>query len=200
MYADNCLFMPFFIGKKACSQMPLRRERVPRGIERVLWKNTLISCVILLSEDVGVDVQLTDALKKYVNEKLGGALSKVGKKVSRCDVTLNVDKNPSIEKNQEIEIVLSVKGTVLRTKEKTHDMYASIDAASDSVKRKLRKYKEKIIDAHRAGRPEAADFDSGEIEVCYLLQCVHALEMERGLTGRLVWLCHFEVVVVFSVL
>ena len=26
----------FFIGKKACSQMPLRRERVPRGIERVL--------------------------------------------------------------------------------------------------------------------------------------------------------------------
>lgn len=110
-------------------------------------------------------LQLTDALKDYVNEKLGSALSKVGRKVTRCDVTLNVDKNPSIEKNQEIEVVLSVKGTILRTKETTHDMYASIDAASDAVKRKLRKYKEKIIDAHRAGRPEAADFDAGEIEV-----------------------------------
>jgi ribosomal subunit interface protein len=112
-----------------------------------------------------LDAQLTDALKDYVNEKLGSALSKVGRKVTRCDVTLNVDKNPSIEKNQEIEVVLSVKGTILRTKETTHDMYASIDAASDAVKRKLRKYKEKIIDAHRAGRPEAADFDAGEIEV-----------------------------------
>lgn len=110
-------------------------------------------------------MQLTDALKGYVNDKLGNALSKVGRKVTRCDVTLNVDKNPSIQKNQEIEIVLSVKGTILRTKETTHDMYASIDAAADSVKRKLRKYKERIIDAHRAGRPEAADFDDGEIEV-----------------------------------
>lgn len=112
----------------------------------------------------GTNIELTDALKDYVNEKLGSALSKVGRKVTRCDVTLNVDKNPSIEKNQEIEVVLSVKGTILRTKETTHDMYASIDAASDAVKRKLRKYKEKIIDAHRAGRPEAADFDAGEIE------------------------------------
>lgn len=85
--------------------------------------------------------------------------------VTGCDVTLKVDKNPSVEKNQEIEIVMSVKGTVLRTKEASHDMYASIDAAADSVKRKLRKYKEKIIDAHRAGKPEASDFDTSEIEV-----------------------------------
>ena len=111
--------------------------------------------------------QLTDALKSAVNEKIGNALSKVGKKVTRCDVMLTVNKNPSIEKNQEIEVVISVKGAMLRTKETEHDMYASIDAAADSVKRKLRKYKERIIDAHRAGRPEAADFDAGEIEVVH---------------------------------
>lgn len=112
----------------------------------------------------GTNIELTDALKSAVNEKIGNALSKVGKKVTRCDVMLTVNKNPSIEKNQEIEVVISVKGAMLRTKETEHDMYASIDAAADSVKRKLRKYKERIIDAHRAGRPEAADFDAGEIE------------------------------------
>jgi len=112
----------------------------------------------------GTNIELTDALKKYVNDKVGSAIDKVGKKVTGCDVTLKVDKNPSVEKNQEIEIVMSVKGTVLRTKEASHDMYASIDAAADSVKRKLRKYKEKIIDAHRAGKPEASDFDTSEIE------------------------------------
>lgn len=112
----------------------------------------------------GTNIELTQALKDYVNDKIGNALSKVGRKVTRCDVTLTVDKNPSVELSQGIETVISVKGAVLRSKETTHDMYASIDAAADSVKRKLRKYKEKIIDAHRAGRPEGADFDADEIE------------------------------------
>ena len=109
--------------------------------------------------------QLTAALKAYVNDKVGGAMEKLGKKVISCNVMLTVDKNPSIEKNQAIEVVINVKGTTLRTKELTHDMYASIDAAADSVKRKLRKYKEKIIDAHRTGRPEGAGFDASEIQV-----------------------------------
>ena len=68
--------------------------------------------------------QLTQSLKDYVNDKLGSALSKVGRKVVSCNVVLSVHKNPSIEKNQELEVVINVKGTTLRTKEKTHDMYA----------------------------------------------------------------------------
>jgi putative sigma-54 modulation protein len=109
--------------------------------------------------------QLTAALKAYVNDKVGGAMEKLGKKVISCNAMLTVDKNPSIEKNQAIEVVINVKGATLRTKVLTHDMYASIDAAADSVKRKLRKYKEKIIDAHRTGRPEGAGFDDSEIQV-----------------------------------
>ncbi len=73
---------------------------------------------------------------------MSAALSKLGKKVTRCDVHLVVDKNPSIDKPATAEVVLSVKGTVIRTSKNTHDMYASIDAVGDSVKRKLRKYKE----------------------------------------------------------
>ena len=166
--------------------LPLARSRgvavccpVDPACERVVW--SVAACVFERAERelhavfcgagslrVGVCAeQLTDALKKAVNEKLGNALAKVGRKVTRCDVMLTVNKNPSIEKNQEIEVVISVKGAMLRTKETEHDMYASIDAAADSVKRKLRKYKERIIDAHRAGRPEAADFDAGEIEVVH---------------------------------
>jgi hypothetical protein len=55
--------------------------------------------------------------------------------------------------------------------------YASIDSACDSVKRKLRKYKERIIDAHRAGRPEAADFDAGEIEVFFIFCFTRVIEV-----------------------
>jgi len=37
---------------------------------------------------------------------------------------LTVNKNPSVEKNQEIEVVMSVKGTTIRIKECSQDMYA----------------------------------------------------------------------------
>jgi len=112
----------------------------------------------------GNNLELTPAIKDYCTDKMSAALSKVGRKVTKCDVHLVVDKNPSIEKPATAEVVLSVKGTIIRTSKNTHDMYASIDAVGDSVKRKLRKYKERIIDAHRQGKPEAEGFDLEEIE------------------------------------
>jgi len=48
--------------------------------------------------------QLTPAIKTYVTEKLGNALSKVGRRVTRCECTLNIDKNPSIDKPAKIEV------------------------------------------------------------------------------------------------
>lgn len=60
--------------------------------------------------------------------------------------------------------MFTVKGNVMRASEKTHDMYASIDKVTDSMKRKLRKFKERVIDAHRQGKPEATDFELDEIE------------------------------------
>eukprot|EP00961_Rhodomonas_salina_P216443 2923680-Rhodomonas_salina.5 len=84
---------------------------------------------------------------------MSSALAKLGKKVTKCDVHLVVDKNPSIEKPAAAEVVLSVKGTIIRTSKQTHDMYASIDAVSDSVKRKLRKYKEVSCPARSSFHP-----------------------------------------------
>lgn len=112
----------------------------------------------------GNNIELTDALKQYATEKLSSTLSKVGRRVTKCEVHLTVDKNPTVEKPQTAEVVVSVKGTVIRAAKKSHDMYASLDEVSDSVRRKLRKYKERIIDAHRQGKPEADDFDLSEIE------------------------------------
>ncbi|KAJ1475681.1 ribosomal protein S30Ae/sigma 54 modulation protein [Baffinella frigidus] len=112
----------------------------------------------------GVNIELTPAIKTYVTDKVGNALSKVGRRVTRCEATLTVNKNPSIEKPAQIEIVYTVKGNVMRSSETTHDMYASIDKVVDSMRRKLRNYKERIIDAHRQSKPLAADFDDAEIE------------------------------------
>jgi uncharacterized protein with PIN domain len=37
--------------------------------------------------------QLTEALKKKVNDKIGNALSKVSRKLTRCNVMLTTNKN-----------------------------------------------------------------------------------------------------------
>ena len=68
--------------------------------------------------------------------------------MTKCDIHLVVDKNPSIEKPATAEVVVSVKGTIIRASKNTHDMYASIDAVGDSVRRKLRKYKEVKSELH----------------------------------------------------
>ena len=51
-------------------------------------------------------------------------LYQVSRKLTSCNVMLTVNKNPSVEKNQEIEVVMSVKGTTIRIKECSQDMYA----------------------------------------------------------------------------
>mmetsp|Transcript_72629 Transcript_72629/g.151676 ORF Transcript_72629/g.151676 Transcript_72629/m.151676 type:complete len:268 (+) Transcript_72629:143-946(+) len=142
---------------------PLAAARV-HGMRNLATTTKMGQAVNVPITVTGNNLELTPAIKDYCTDKMSNALSKVGRKVTRCDVHLVVDKNPAVEKPATAEVVVSVKGTVLRASKKTHDMYASIDEVSDSMKRKLRKYKERIIDAHRQGKPEAEGYDDTDIE------------------------------------
>jgi len=104
----------------------------------------------------GNNIEVTPAIRDYVNSKIGLALSKVGKRVTKCDVHIIYDKNPSITNPAHAEVTLFAKGQTIRASKKTHDMYASIDEVSDMVRSKLVKYKERIIDSHRKGALEPA--------------------------------------------
>mmetsp|Transcript_22594 Transcript_22594/g.55723 ORF Transcript_22594/g.55723 Transcript_22594/m.55723 type:complete len:261 (+) Transcript_22594:125-907(+) len=105
----------------------------------------------------GNNIDVTPALKNYVNDKMGKALAKVGGRVTKCEVHLVHDKNPAVPEPNHVEVTLFAKGAMIRASKNTPDMYATIDEVSDTIKRKLRKYKERAIDSHRQGKPEAAD-------------------------------------------
>ena len=49
------------------------------------------------------------------------------------------------------EVVTYLKGTVIRCAEETADMYASIDAVTDRLSQKLRKYKERRLEGYHGG-------------------------------------------------
>uniref|UniRef100_A0A6T8LT77 Sigma 54 modulation/S30EA ribosomal protein C-terminal domain-containing protein n=1 Tax=Hemiselmis andersenii TaxID=464988 RepID=A0A6T8LT77_HEMAN len=113
----------------------------------------------------GNNIEVTPAIKDYVNKKFGKALDKVGKQVTKCDVHLIYDQNPAISTPNHVEVTLFAKGATIRAHKNNDDMYATIDEVSDTIKRKLRKYKERIIDTHRQGKAEAQGVTEEEISM-----------------------------------
>lgn len=95
----------------------------------------------------GKNVEVTDALRKYVEEKLGKA-EKHSRHILEVNVELCVAKNPRIKNNQQVNVTTSVNGLMLRAEESSVNMYAAIDLVADKLERQLQKYERK-----RADRP-----------------------------------------------
>ncbi len=90
----------------------------------------------------GHHVDLTDALRNYVEEKLG-RLERFFDKVGNVHVILSVEKN-----RQKAEATMHVNGADLFANAEDENMYAAIDALSDKLYRQLKKHKEKITSHH----------------------------------------------------
>ena len=54
-----------------------------------------------------------------------------------------VEHNPSINESQVAEATVWTKGPVLRARESSTDMYASIDLVADKLERQVKRYREK---------------------------------------------------------
>lgn len=100
----------------------------------------------------GNNIDVTPALNEYVSTKLDKIVGKISTSaISECDVHLTVNKNPKVKENHRAEVVTYLKGTVIRCAEDTADMYASIDAVTDRLAQKLRKYKERRLEGYHGG-------------------------------------------------
>lgn len=101
----------------------------------------------------GNNIDVTPSLKEYVNNKLGKIIDKLSGSgaVQECDVHLTVNKNPKVKEGHKVEIVTSLKGTVFRCAQNSPDMYESIDAVADRLKRKLSDYKTRRMAGHHGG-------------------------------------------------
>lgn len=94
----------------------------------------------------GRKVTITDALRDYVNEKIGDAVKVFDISPMTCDVVLRVEKNRSNPEAAVAEVTVRMRDNVVRVTSADPDMYAAIDAAADKVTRQMRKFKTKIVD------------------------------------------------------
>jgi putative sigma-54 modulation protein len=89
----------------------------------------------------GKNVDVSDAIRAYAEEKL----MKLDRQLTdpRVELELAVERNPSIADNHVAEATVFTKGPVLRARESSADMKASIDQLVDKLERQVTRYREK---------------------------------------------------------
>lgn len=89
------------------------------------------------------NLEATEPLKAYVNEKLVHAMQKFVHHDTNAHVMLKVEKNRQIA-----EVTFRVDGADFVASEESDDLYAAIDLLCQAVSQQLRKHKEKLTDHH----------------------------------------------------
>src|SRR5687767_8445597 len=90
----------------------------------------------------GRNLEVSEQIRKYAEDKLG-KLDRLVNDPTRVELELLVEKNPSISDNHVAEATIWTKGPVLRARESSSDMKASIDLLVEKLERQARRYREK---------------------------------------------------------
>src|ERR671916_2439290 len=90
----------------------------------------------------GKNVEVSDSIRSYAEEKLA-KLDRQLHELTRVELELTVERNPSIAANQIAEATIWTKGPVLRAREASGDMRASIDQLTEKLLRQVKHYRDK---------------------------------------------------------
>jgi len=93
----------------------------------------------------GNNIELTDSIAAYTNDKLGQMVKKYKDFVKSTEVHFTINKNPSAKESaHRVEVTVYVKDSkVIRGSVSSVSEYSSIDLVTDLINRKLRKFKER---------------------------------------------------------
>ncbi len=117
-----------------------------------------------ITEIQGTNIELTDAIRNYVTEKVE-SISRFAKRFDPCDVAVEVGKTSEHHNKGDVyfaEMNVAILGDVVRAHAERDDLYAAIDEAKDDVKRQLIDKKEKMMDARTEGSEDEALNDEEE--------------------------------------
>ena len=104
----------------------------------------------------GKNLEVSDSIRSYAERKLQ-KLDRQVHELTRVEVELAVEKNPSVAENQIAEATVWMKGHTLRAHEATRDMKESIDELTEKLLRLVREERDKkaakrrIADKHVNG-------------------------------------------------
>lgn len=92
----------------------------------------------------GKNIEITDAIKAYVKEKIG-KVANYYDQILGIDVVLTVIKNPAATGKHVAEVVCKLTSGAIHCEESAESMYASIDLLADKLGRQIKKFKDKAL-------------------------------------------------------
>ncbi|HEX2864121.1 MAG TPA: ribosome-associated translation inhibitor RaiA [Deinococcales bacterium] len=92
---------------------------------------------------VGRNVEITDALRDYVSNRLK-RLERFSSQVVDAKVALIVNAASDLTRRNRVEVQLNVPNGIIRAEEAAPDMYQAIDQAAEVLERQLKKFKERF--------------------------------------------------------
>jgi putative sigma-54 modulation protein len=98
----------------------------------------------------GRGVEVSDAIRSYAEKRL----AKLERQLPDPEIELQLssEQNPSIRDTHVAEATVRTRGSVLRARESSSDMRASIDQLVDKLERQVTRYREKRGRGRRPGR------------------------------------------------
>lgn len=97
----------------------------------------------------GRNIEITDAIKAYVKEKLSKVVNHYDQ-ITGIDVVLSVIKNPAATGKHVAEVSCKMNTGVVRCEESAESMYESIDLLADKLDRQVKKFKDKSLSSDKA--------------------------------------------------
>ncbi|MCD6545384.1 MAG: ribosome-associated translation inhibitor RaiA [Thermotogae bacterium] len=82
-------------------------------------------------------LELSDSLKNYLDKRLS-KIDRIANNIVSADVRLSKETRG----REIVEITIHMGNTIIRVEEITNDIYSSIDAAIDSLVRRIKRYKD----------------------------------------------------------
>ena len=98
----------------------------------------------------GRNLEVSDAIRSYAEQKL----AKLERQLEdpRVELELALERNPSIAANQIAEATIWTRGPVLRAREASADMHASIDQLVEKLERQVTRYARRAAPRRRGAR------------------------------------------------
>lgn len=100
----------------------------------------------------GHDTNVSKKLREYIEKKIG-RLDHYLSEVSEVRVDLSSERTArAADDRRVVQLTVRSRGAILRSEERTGDMFASVDSALEKMQRQIERYKAK----HRRGRRNGA--------------------------------------------
>ena len=111
----------------------------------------------------GKNIEITDAIKAYVKEKLGKVANHYDQ-ITAIDVILTVIKNPAASGKNIAEVSCKLNGKNIHVEESGESMYASIDLVADKLDRQVKKFKDKSLSSDKGSIRNMSEKEELETE------------------------------------